>query len=213
MDDSIVKALAAMCATEHSYDGSTVGVEAVPTDESLLCDKLKEERDWRPYCLKCSTFSRMSRREYGFQCVRCENKVNWDMTHYDDQESKPQRPAVAVIGSGAGQALASLARASDSARDHLVVLGKAVSPAEKEPEVQPSNKLKRPIVLSAAMADAMALGARHPGTYDDIARIGGLPRSAPAFSNPYSPDSPEVKAMPQPKKSKKAKAKAKKNRK
>lgn len=78
-----INALAMLIAEEHTRDDSAVGVEAVPTDESLLCNKLKEERDWRPYCLLCSTFSRMSRMSYGFKCVGCNNEVNWDMTHHD----------------------------------------------------------------------------------------------------------------------------------
>lgn len=78
--------------------------------------------------------------------------------------------------------------------------------------MQPSKKLSSPIVLSAsAIAAAVALSNRFPGTYDDIARIGGLKRSAPAHVEHYATSSPEVKAMVQPtKKSKKAKAKAKK---
>lgn len=150
MDADTIKLIADSVAAEHTFDGSTVGVEAVPTDESLLCNKLKEERDWRPYCMKCDTFSRMSRREYGFQCAKCKNKINWDMSHYEEP---------------------------------------------KETSVQPSNKLKRPLTLSAAMASAAALSARCPGTIDDIRRIGGLPRSAPPRKQYYTVDSPEVKAM------------------
>lgn len=81
--------------------------------------------------------------------------------------------------------------------------------------MQPSNKLKSPLVLSAAaVASAVALSARHPGTYDDIARIGGLPRSAPPRSDHYSTESPEVKAMTARLQAKaKAKQKRKNNRK
>lgn len=70
-----------------TLDCSTVGVEAVPTDESVLCRKLIEERDWRPYCMKCDVMARMSRMPYGFKCVKCQNPINWDLSHYDGEEN------------------------------------------------------------------------------------------------------------------------------
>lgn len=88
MSNLFIEALVAIKREEYNRDDSTVGVDAVPADESLLCDKLIEDRAWRPYCLKCDTMSRMSRMPYGFQCVKCQNTIKWDMTHYYGEETE-----------------------------------------------------------------------------------------------------------------------------
>lgn len=34
---------------------------------------------WKPYCMKCSTMSRMQQKEYGFRCICCENMIGFDL--------------------------------------------------------------------------------------------------------------------------------------
>lgn len=41
------------------------------------------DKNWRPYCLKCSTMKRMVKTSYGFICTHCNNKIKEDLTHYD----------------------------------------------------------------------------------------------------------------------------------
>lgn len=48
-------------------------------------EKAKTDPKYRPYCLKCSTMARMEKTDYGFKCVACGNKINPDMTHFNEQ--------------------------------------------------------------------------------------------------------------------------------
>jgi hypothetical protein len=34
---------------------------------------------WNPYCLVCTTMERMERRDYGWECVACHNKIGFDL--------------------------------------------------------------------------------------------------------------------------------------
>ena len=34
---------------------------------------------WAPYCLVCDSANRMEKREYGFQCTGCGNKIGWNL--------------------------------------------------------------------------------------------------------------------------------------
>lgn len=51
-----------------------------------LEDAGMDNPNWRPYCLKCDTFLRMKRRDYGFQCSQCLNTINHDGFHYTQPE-------------------------------------------------------------------------------------------------------------------------------
>ncbi len=35
--------------------------------------------DWNPYCLKCSSSSRMLRTDYGWKCNNCGNEIGWNL--------------------------------------------------------------------------------------------------------------------------------------
>lgn len=56
------------------------------------CAKLKEDPNWRPYCLMCSTMGRMTPTTFGFKCEGigdafgrwgCGNTIGVDMLHYN----------------------------------------------------------------------------------------------------------------------------------
>lgn len=52
------------------------------TVDTFMTDKLRDDV-YVPYCLKKSECGRVRRREWGFQCSCCGNKMNWDLSHYD----------------------------------------------------------------------------------------------------------------------------------
>ena len=33
---------------------------------------------WKPYCMTCSTMSRMESKDYGFRCSSCGNQIGFD---------------------------------------------------------------------------------------------------------------------------------------
>lgn len=35
---------------------------------------------WKPYCLMCTTMTRMAKMNYGFRCVQCGNMIGWNLT-------------------------------------------------------------------------------------------------------------------------------------
>jgi hypothetical protein len=39
---------------------------------------------WKPFCMACPTFDRMSQQPYGFQCSSCQNMIGWDLCRLDD---------------------------------------------------------------------------------------------------------------------------------
>lgn len=86
MNNSQVDLLTRLFLMEMQQPANDVDVSHVPTDVSLIHPKLVLERDWKPYCLKCNTMARMGRRTYGFECLRCHNTINWDMSHYTPPE-------------------------------------------------------------------------------------------------------------------------------
>lgn len=49
---------------------------------------LKPYEGWCPYCLVCPTMSRMRETEYGYQCVACQNKIDFDLLHYEGPVGK-----------------------------------------------------------------------------------------------------------------------------
>ncbi len=80
--------MAAEVAARHRTPKSTVthppGV-IVPGDPFMTA-KL-EDPDYVPYCGPCSPMQRVRRTEFGFQCPRCDNKMNYDLTHYNGNVS------------------------------------------------------------------------------------------------------------------------------
>lgn len=40
--------------------------------------------DWRPYCMMCSTMSRMTKHPYGFRCKSCGNMIGWNLMRLSD---------------------------------------------------------------------------------------------------------------------------------
>jgi len=52
------------------------------TVDTFMTDKLREPH-YVPYCLKQVDCGRVRRREWGFYCPCCGNKMNWDLSHYD----------------------------------------------------------------------------------------------------------------------------------
>ncbi len=37
--------------------------------------------NWKPYCMKCDTMHRMEIRDYGWQCSKCRNKIDFNLMH------------------------------------------------------------------------------------------------------------------------------------
>lgn len=58
-------------------------MEALTDEEKLAMVKQAKTGEWydgwRPYCLQCSTVSRMLERPYGFQCGSCHNMISFDL--------------------------------------------------------------------------------------------------------------------------------------
>jgi GNAT superfamily N-acetyltransferase len=44
--------------------------------------KKQTEPHWTPYCLKCSTSRRMQDRAYGYQCLNCQNTIDFQLYYY-----------------------------------------------------------------------------------------------------------------------------------
>lgn len=75
---------ASALAARHHTPKATVqhpkGV-IVPGDE-FMTGKLTDP-DYVPYCMVTASCGRVRRTEFGFQCPTCQNKMNYDLTHYD----------------------------------------------------------------------------------------------------------------------------------
>jgi hypothetical protein len=58
--------------------------EILSNDEKLK--RIKEAKGgtwydgWKPYCLVCSTMSRMVEQTYGFKCNHCGNVIGFNLT-------------------------------------------------------------------------------------------------------------------------------------
>jgi hypothetical protein len=57
--------------------------EALSKEERLHQVKLAKGGSWydgwKPYCLNCSSNSRMEETTYGFKCSSCKNIIGWDL--------------------------------------------------------------------------------------------------------------------------------------
>jgi len=62
--------------------------EAMSDEEKLAATKAAKMGSWydgwRPYCLKCNTFARMSSMSYGFKCLSCGNMIGFDCTRLQE---------------------------------------------------------------------------------------------------------------------------------
>lgn len=80
-------AMAYELAARHRIPVATVdhpkGV-IVPGNE-FMTEKLKD-RDYVPYCMRCSPFIRLRRTSWGFECPTCKNKANYDLTTFNDNK-------------------------------------------------------------------------------------------------------------------------------
>lgn len=45
-----------------------------------LWELKKEDVNWRPYCLACTTIYRMEKTDYGYRCKCCGNQTHRDLT-------------------------------------------------------------------------------------------------------------------------------------
>ncbi len=85
ISDEQFKRLAEELAARHRTPKSLVthptGV-IVPGDE-FMTEKLKDP-DYVPYCSKCEPAYRVRRMSYGFRCPNCGNRMNYDLTHYNN---------------------------------------------------------------------------------------------------------------------------------
>lgn len=60
-------------------DSSVAGPFAVPTNNSLMCSELQQNKYFRPFC-KCIALDRMGRTTYGFECNTCKRQLDWKLT-------------------------------------------------------------------------------------------------------------------------------------
>lgn len=56
------------------------------TVDEFMTAKLREPH-YVPYCLKTVDCGRVRRREWGFECPTCCNKMNYDLTHFDGNQN------------------------------------------------------------------------------------------------------------------------------
>lgn len=50
--------------------------------DTFMTAKLREPH-YVPYCLVGQDCARTRRKSWGFECPRCGNRMNWDLTHYN----------------------------------------------------------------------------------------------------------------------------------
>jgi hypothetical protein len=80
-----IQLLAEQLGARHRTPVSTVdhpkGV--IVPGNPFMTDKLKD-RDYVPYCSKCTLCYRLRRTSFGFECPNCHNKANFDLTPFND---------------------------------------------------------------------------------------------------------------------------------
>lgn len=75
--------LAAQMAERHRIPEATVTHPAVIVPNNPFMTEKLQDKNYVPYCARCTLCYRLRRTEFGFECPNCHTQANFDLTPYN----------------------------------------------------------------------------------------------------------------------------------